>query len=298
MAKLSRVERSVVEGVEHNCRVFLRKAAEEMAGHEDAEDPPFDEARAAIITVMIQTAIELATVALIIRTDGIVGVLRSKASLSQGDLESGWQNGTLGTQAFSQLKVRAAQLVQDEDFWGVVDDFQIARNKLVHFHRPADEASLYDLKFESTFLLLNTVSRLLRNEDYDTPEAISSIVGKQTLARLREFPPYRDRMAALARRHSTRVFTCIICDTPAYAVDELKCMACGWDDDSGLLDCPLCEESGAVFYDALNLPDNDVLRGQCGSCGQRTMVRTCRACSGAYAFVPWAVDCPLCEGVT
>lgn len=254
MRELSHVEEAVVAGVEANCAVFLRKAAEEMAGHDDQGDPPFDEARAAIVTVMIQTAIELATVARIIRNDGIAAVLRGAAPATESDLEDRWRQGELSTLTFSQMKPRVAHIVPDEDFWGVVDDFQVARNKLVHFHRPADSASLYDLKYESAFLLLHTVSRLLwERDDYDTPEHMANIIGPDVLRRLLAFSPYRARIERLARDYSEEVLACIMCGAPTYARDELKCMACGWDDPIRLADCPLCDTTSAVFYDHLNL---------------------------------------------
>lgn len=296
MRELTRVEAAVVAGVEANCAVFLRKAAEEMAGHDDEGDPPFNEARAAVVTVMIQTSIELATVAMIIRNDGIAAVLRGAAPATELDLEERWCQGELSTLTFSQMKPRAALIVADEDFWNVVDDFQVARNKLVHFHRPADSASLYDLKYESAFLLLHTVSRLLHEGDeYETPEHMANIIGPDVLRRLLTFSPYRARVERIARTYSNQVLACIMCDAPTYARDERKCMACGWDDPVGLADCPLCDTKNAVFYDHLNLPDNPAIRGRCGGCDQSMLVRTCRSCRGDYAMLPWTMQCPLCE---
>lgn len=294
--ELTGAEAGVLAGVEANCAVFLRKAAEEIAGHDDDGDPPFDEARAAIVTLMIQTAIELATVARIIRNDGIRAVLRGAVPATESDLEQRWRDGGLSTLTFSQMKPRVAQIVPDEDFWSVVDDLQIARNKLVHFHRPWDSASLYDLKYESAFLLLHTVSRLLREpDDYDTPEHMAAIVGSDVLRRLLAFSPYRARIVRLARAYSDEVLSCIMCDAPTYALDELKCMACGWDDPVQLVDCPLCETANTVFYDHLNLPENLAIRGRCGACDQKMLVRTCRSCRGDYAILPWLMQCPLCE---
>lgn len=122
----------------HNSGMFLRRAAEEIVEHDDVSDEPFDIDRATLVIVLIQTAVELATTAIVIKHDGLAGAMVKNLPQSEAEAETRWQTGDLRTRQFEDVKSRAKDLFGNEAFWLLVGEFQIMRNKLVHFHRPLD----------------------------------------------------------------------------------------------------------------------------------------------------------------
>jgi hypothetical protein len=107
MSIRSAAEVEIVQAILENCKTFLRKAAEEIVGHDDAKDEPFSASTVVVVIVLLQTAIELATVALIMRKDGIAAVLRGEPPGDDEALRKQWLEGDLNTLSFSQLKTKA-----------------------------------------------------------------------------------------------------------------------------------------------------------------------------------------------
>jgi hypothetical protein len=273
----------------HNSAVFLRKAAEEI-GQCNTKDQLFD-VRATLVTVLIQTAVELASTAVVIRHDGLAGVMRRDAPQNER-----WRTGKIKTQGFEETKKRSAQLFGDEDFWGLIDDFQTLRNRLVHFHQPL-ENDLFDLQYDTTHVLIEMISILSENDDrIDLPRGCVSFLGQELFDNLMAFKPYRSRIEQLSFEEDHGVLRCIVCDVKSYSPDLEKCLACGYDGEINLIVCPHCRER-ALFYDHLNLPYNSNLFGLCGACGRKARVAHCSACELDYALdltappcCPWADD--------
>lgn len=280
----------------HNSGVFLRKAAEEIAGHRDMGDPPFDADRATIVTVLIQTAVELASTATIIRHGGLAGVMRKGVPQTESEAEQRWLAGDIKTKTFEDLKADAAKLFGDIDFWSLVDDFQVRRNKLVHFHQPLDQAELFDLKYEATHVLIQMIMTLSQLEEDELPEGSASFLGQELFDRLIAFEPYRYRIEKVAHDIDRKVIKCIICDLRAYSVELEKCLGCGYAGDLRFLTCPDCRQE-AVFYDHGNLPINSSLPALCGGCGWRGRAAHCAECrldfiapEGSTPRCPWSED--------
>jgi hypothetical protein len=275
----------------HNSGVFLRKAAEEIS-HSDTENRPFDVDRATLVTVLIQTAVELAATALVIRHDGLRGVMRKDVPQNDREAETRWRAGEIKTQTFEETKSRAAQLFGDESFWGLIENFQTLRNKLVHFHQPLEE-DVFDLQYETTHVLIQMIATLSELDDNtDLPDGSKSFLGQTLFDRLLSFEPYRYRIEQLAREEDRNPLRCIICSIEAYLPEAEKCLACGYAGELRLLRCPHCQKR-ALFYDHLNLPDNSSLPGLCGACGSKARVAHCSICDIDYALDPAALlRCP------
>ncbi|MFD3191002.1 hypothetical protein ACFMPD_12095 [Sedimentitalea sp. HM32M-2] len=91
----------------HNSGLFLKKAAEEIAGHKDAYDKAFDIDRATLITVFMQVAVELASTALVLKHEGFAGVTRPKdCPPSDADAKALWESGRIRTLNFEDIKPR------------------------------------------------------------------------------------------------------------------------------------------------------------------------------------------------
>jgi len=285
----------------HNAGVFLRKAAEEIAGHNDVGDQPFDEDRAALVTVLIQTAVELASTATVIKHDGLAGAMRKGFPQTDAETEQRWQTGNIQTKTFGELKIRAAALFGDNDFWSLIDDFQNRRNKLVHFHRPLDESELFDLKYEATHVLIQMVVTLGALEGDNLPEGTASFLGQHLFDKLIAFDPYRYRVENVARGIDQHVLKCIMCNIRAYSVELDKCLGCGYTGDLRFLQCPDCRKY-AVYYDHGNLPINPALPALCGNCTWRGRAAHCAKCNDDYIaqegrrpVCPWSDDHDVAE---
>jgi hypothetical protein len=183
----------------HNSGVFLRRAAEEIVEHDDVSDEPFDVDRATLVIVLIQTAVELATTAIVIKHDGLAGAMAKHLPQSEAEAETRWQTGDLQTSQFRDVKARATDMFGDEDFWSLVNEFQILRNKLVHFHRPLDSCSLFDLKYEAMHVLIQMISTLAETDEYDLPDGSLSFLGQELFDRFLSFEPYRYRISCIAK---------------------------------------------------------------------------------------------------
>ncbi len=221
--------------------------------------------------------------------------MRKDLPQNESEAERRWQAGDIRTRSFDELKDRAAALFGDEDFWCLVNDFQVRRNKLVHFHQPLDD-ELFDLKYEATHILIQMIVTLSALEEHELPEGSASFLGQELFDRLIAFEPYRYRIEQVARDVDSHVIKCIICDIRAYSVEIEKCLGCGFAGDLRFLKCPECRKR-AVFYDDGNLPINPTLPALCGDCGWRGRAAHCAACEldyiapeGSPPRCPWADD--------
>lgn len=276
----------------HNSGVFLRRAAEEIVSRNRKKNRTFDIDRAMLVTVLIQTAVELASTALVIRHDGLAAVMRRDIPQDDKEVEDRWRAGEIRTRTFEEIKGRAMEIFGDESFWLLVDDFQMLRNKLVHFHRPLED-DVFDLQYDTTHILIQMISTLTENGDeYDLPNGSISFLGQKLFDKLMAFEPYRYRIEQLARRADSNTLRCVMCNIEAYSPTAEKCLACGFEGSLQLLRCPRCKKR-ALYYDHLNLPINPSLTGLCGACGYKAHTAHCPICSVDYAFDPTAsVCCP------
>lgn len=280
----------------HNSGLFLKKAAQEIAGHTDTDDDPFDVDRATLVTVLTQTAVELVCTAMVLKHEGFAGVVRPKdLPVNDADAETGWESGTIRTLTFEDLKPKAAKYLGDDGFWSIVDFLQKSRNKLVHFHAPLVEGDRFDLKYDATHVLIEVIAALTKHADHEFAFGCSSFLGMELFHRLISYGPYRDSIAARAREIDPRPLKCGACGTSAFLRDEETCLSCGYSGDVNLLRCVRCREL-AVFYDHLNLPENASLEARCGRCDWEGLAAHCKECDGDYLVDRHSLPiCPQCD---
>lgn len=286
----------ICDAMFHNAGLFLRKAAEEIAGHARASADPFNADRATLVTVLTQVAVELACTAMIILHEGLAGVVAPR-DLPANDVETEerWKAGTLRTLTFEILKPKAAQYLGDEDFWSVVDFLQLKRNKLVHFHAPIMKGDRFDLKYDATHVLIQIIAALTKAELDEFALGCSVFLGQELFHQLVSFEPYRDRISARAREIELQPLTCGACDARAFLRDKEICLCCGYSGAVKLHKCLQCKDQ-AVFYDYLNLPENDSLKARCGHCGWEGRAAHCAVCENDYLFESHGLSiCRWCE---
>lgn len=280
----------------HNSGLFLKKAAEEIAGHNDAYDAALDVDSATLITVLMQIAVELAATAMVLKNEGFSSVTKPKdCPATDADAKALWESGKIRTLNFEDIKPKAVRYLGDTTFWSIVDILQRTRNKLVHFHAPLIEGDRFDLKYDATHVLLQVISALRKTEDHEFAFGAMELLGLELFHRLVRFEPYQERSAARAREIDPKPHRCGACGANAYLRDEDTCIACGYSSDETLLRCPACG-SRAVFYDHLNLEFNDWLEARCGQCRWEGKAVQCSRCGDDYLVgEDEPLTCPYCE---
>lgn len=278
-------EKEVAESILTNSKIFLRRAADEIARHDDGNDAPFDHETGTIVTVLTQMALELGMAAFLVEHKGIRSILDSPAGLTDEQIREKWLSNSLRTKKFEQNKLFFAKEYGGvwSGFDGIVDLFQQSRNKIVHIHFRFSQGDLYDLKFESTYVLMRVVSYFVFGSDYNHADNIASLLSKETLEKLVGFSPYQAYVQRLAQNYASPALRCPNCRQTAFAGGaELKCFSCGYQHPHMiLLDCPACSEH-SVIYDKLNLFCNKVLPTSCLNCGDKQDVSQCKWCREAF----------------
>ena len=281
----------------HNVSLFLRKAAVEIVGHDDTSDAAFDGDRATVVTVLTQTAVELASTAVVLRNEGLAGVMLGKhLPATEAEAEKRWRDDMIRTISFEDLKPKAARYIGDEGFWAVVDFLQHKRNKLVHFHTSLEEEDRFDLKYDAIDVLIQVIAALRDTDEFDLAYGSMDVFGEELFQKLLSFEPYRERIAARARQIDTLPLTCPICAIAGYLPSAEACIGCGWAGELNLLPCPKCRQT-AVIYDHLNLPINVWLKAVCGNCDWEGQAHRCDECDLDFVTgehenpaCPWSAD--------
>ncbi|WP_234685087.1 hypothetical protein [Bradyrhizobium monzae] len=289
-------EHEVAEAIRANGIIFLRRAATEMAGHDDSEDTAFDHETGTVVTVLTQMSLELAMASFLVKHDGIRTILTKPEALSDDQIREKWQANELRTKTFQDYRelIASKHVERYSDFEEVVDRFQQSRNKIMHLHFRFEEGDLYDLKYEATFMLVHIVSRFICEDDSDHPNNVANLLSREVFQKLIRFPPYQYHVEKIAREYSRVVLRCPMCDQKAFSDYELKCFSCGYEDPSiRLLTCEHCSER-SVIYDHLNLDINKKLPTLCLICGKRQEVFKCTSCKGTTIGGPPYLRCELC----
>lgn len=273
-------EEKVAESIRANSIIFLRRAADEIVSHDDSKDKGFDHETGTIVTVLTQMALELAIASFLVKHDGIRSILTKAEKLTDDQIREKWSDNELRTKTFEEYK----QLIAERHpgtfdvFEGIVDTFQKSRNKIMHLHYRFDADDLYDLKSESTFVLIHAVSHFIFENEFDYSNNVAGLLSGDTFSKLIHFPPYQYHVQKLAKQYSKIVLRCPMCEQVAFSDIELKCFSCTYEDHfADLLRCPRCSEK-SVIYDHLNLDLNEKLQSWCLNCGDKQEVFKCRSC--------------------
>ena len=280
-------EKDVAKSIRANSIIFLRRAANEIAGHDDDTDQAFDHETGTVVTVLTQMALELAMVAYLVEhdKDGIRSVIDNGDKLTNEQIRQKWLNNSLRTKKFEDNKKLFSEKHKGvwASFDGMIESFQRSRNKIVHLHFHFLEGDLYDLKFESIFVLMQVVAYFIYGSKYDHAENIAKLLSKDTLRKLVKFQPYQNYVRDLADDYASPALRCIICRQRAFAAGfEHKCFSCGYESiDTNLIDCPICEER-SMIYDNLNLHLNERINALCLNCDNKGDVSQCKFCEEAF----------------
>lgn len=271
-----------------NSLVFLNKAIEELAGHDDGLDAPLEQSVATLATAMAQTAFELALVAYAIREYGISKILKAKDRLrSPDEIRELFSRNELKTVGFDDLLADVGPSLFTEDEREQIQTFQRFRNKLLHLAHPFSEGDRYDLKYELIHFTCSMLVRLIAKSDDDLTAAqvIAEHIKTESFKKLVRFPPFIYEIQRQAGMES-EVITCIHCEHRTLAKEELICYLCSWEYEAeGFTNCSRCSGNGTLIYDHLNIHLNEnVMPALCLKCGESDSVYQCPRCENSCSI--------------
>lgn len=289
-------EETVAQSIRDNSVIFLRRAANEIANHDDRGDKAFDHETGTIVTVLTQMSLELAVASFLVKHDGLESILVKPERFTDDQIREKWLDNELRTKTFEEYRqlLEAKHLGIYSVFEDINQQFQQSRNKIMHLHFRFEEGDLYDLKFESTFMLIHIITQFIFEDDYNHSDNIASLLSPDLFKKLVRFPPYQYYVKKLAEDYSRVVLRCPICECVAFSDVQRKCFACTYEDPAlRLLDCPKCSER-SVTYDHLNLDINKKLAGKCLKCGSMHEVFKCTSCDCPTVGVAPYLHCAFC----
>lgn len=244
-----------------------------------------------LAVVGIQMSLELAIKVRIAQDYGIAAILEQvDAGTSLDELSQKYENNSLrvkefeATKNFLKSKRTYNQIFSGE--YGYMERFQKYRNKLVHFNYNFSDVELVEIENDIIHIIVYILHALL-SSDISTEEYREFIfenIKSSEYKKLLENSKFRTELHNVIVREYGESYSCPICDRKLLTPKK-KCLGCLLDFRDrmafGFVKCKYCGKE-TVIFDALNLPNNEMLRGLCVNCGEDTVVYKCRLCGNVY----------------
>ncbi|MCX6246851.1 MAG: hypothetical protein NTW10_03870 [Bacteroidetes bacterium] len=276
----------------NNSIVFLKDGIERLVNKDRGDEDLIDHDLLALTCTSFQISLELAIKALIIERDGIRCILNSKQQkLGDEEIESLLKENKLNTLDFEAQKnfIKSKNYIQDlsRDEFNVIEEFQLYRNRIVHFSFKFCEGDLFDLKYDIIYYLIHVIFKVLlsrKHQDEKPSEFLEYSLGSPLHKRLMHYPPYVYAMEKLARDNSDQVFKCIVCNNRTFSQDEDYCYCCNFSTELySMIDCDYCGAKRSVIYDNLDIElNNNEMKGLCLNCDNDGIVFQCPKCGEAH----------------
>lgn len=275
-----------------NSIVFLKDGIERLVNKDKGDDDYIEHDLLTLTCTSFQISLELAIKGLIIERAGIRSILNNKQSeLSDDEIENLFKNNDLKTLDFDAQKnfIKSKNYISDlsKEEFKTIDEFQIYRNRIVHFSFKFYEGDLFDLKYDIIYYLIHIIFKVLlsdRHQDRKPSEFLEYTLGKDLHKKLIHYPPYVYAMERLAKENSNKVFNCIVCNNRTLSQEEDYCYCCNFMSDAfTMINCDYCKEKRSVLYDNLNIQLNgSMIKGLCLNCDEDGIIYECPDCGLAY----------------
>lgn len=285
-------EKEAYKQLYNNAIVFLKDGIERLVNKDKGNEDYIDHDLLTLTCSSFQISLELAIKALIIERAGIRSTLNNKQqTLSDSEIEKLFKENKLKTLDFDVQKnfIKSKNYIQDleKDDFETIDEFQVYRNRIVHFSYKFYEGDLFDLKYDIIYYLIHVIFKVLlskRHQDERPSEFLEYTLGGDLHKKLIKYPPYVYAMERLAKENSKKVFTCIVCNNRTLSQEEDYCYCCNFISyDFTMINCDYCKEKRSVIYDNLNIRLNhNEARGLCLNCGEDGIIYECPECGFAY----------------
>ena len=291
MRRMTDFERTLHQTVEHNSLLFLEEGVQRLIG--GTENCEMDDM--VLACTNIQIALELAMRAYILRNKGLRFILARKQQEleNEHELEKLYMENKLKVIEFDSmknlLKGKDASVFKKEDFQ-IIEDFQMYRNKLVHFCCPLDKNEKWNLREKLMYYVVRVVlCQLYDNyEDKRPAEYFEELLGWDFYRTLINDKGYIRAIQQLAKEQSKDVGLCPICGRIAYSIEDEFCYFCNvqpLEDEWGRTECIACGRKNSVIYDKMNIHlggNHHSMPGLCQHCESHPQIFECPICGQTY----------------
>ena len=288
----SEIETDIYSQLQKNAILFLKDGIGRLITNDNHSSDYITNELLTLTCTSFQISLELAIKALIVENDGIRAIADNKLkTLSDEEIKHIISEGNFKTQEFDNQKnfIKSKGYIPEltKEEFKIIDEFQIYRNRIVHFTYSFKEADLYDLKYDVIYYLIHIILKILLSKkrlDIRPSEYFETILGHKLYDSLKLYPPYIMAMESFAKSNSLKVFNCISCSNKSFNRDENYCYICNfYSDQFNLIDCDYCGESECVIYDNLNISLNsNEGRGECLNCKGVGTIYECPVCGCAH----------------
>lgn len=254
------------------------------------------------VIINMQAALELLSKFFVLQHEGWKGIVDNRFhDKSEIEILSLIKSGKIKTTAYWKNKDFISQEIylNEDDKW-LLDKFQEHRNQIMHLGMLNPS---HDILNESIWLMVRIINQLnwqdtLPMRDQYLANSLESLIGDDLYEKLLNNSCYVGE--AVDRAHELYpddIKHCLQCANESWALNDKEyrvCMVCGYrgdEDTFGFTDCPLCKAEGAVVFDALNIGDNEYIKGKCCSCREYILVRECKKC---HVISKYPSDCSFC----
>ena len=294
MRRMTDFERLLYQKVEHNSLLFLEDGVKSLItdGQKGITDT------IVLSCTSIQISLELAMRAYLLRNKGLDYILEKdqRKNYTDEEKEKLYQDNKLKVTEFeamkNQLKGKDISVFKKEDF-RIIDDFQLYRNRLVHFCCSLNENEMLELREKLMYYVVRVVLCLLYDnyEDKRPAEYFEELLGYDFYRQLWNDRGYIRAIEQLAKERTRDVGLCPICSRYAYSIDEEFCYFCNvtpLDDEWGRADCIACGRKNSVIYDRLNIHlggNHHSMLGLCQLCKTHIHIFECPICRQAHWLI-------------
>ncbi len=226
-------EKEAYKQLYDNAIVFLKDGIERLVNKDNGDDDYIEHDLLTLTCSSFQISLELAIKALIIERTGIGSILNKRQQiLSDDEIEELFKENKLKTLDFDMQKnfIKTRNFIQDldKDDFETIDEFQVYRNRIVHFSYKFYEGDLFDLKYDIIYYLIHIIFKVLlsdRHQDEKPSEFLQYRLGEDLHRKLINYSPYIYAMERLAKENSYMVFKCIVCNNRTLSQDEIAIVA-------------------------------------------------------------------------
>jgi len=291
------LNREIYSSLKENSIFFLKRGIRELNEHTSNNTTSLTVEGAKISYLFLQTALELAIKAYLIKFGDIDSIIFKKKNkvnipLNTEDLRMMFEKGKLKFISLESLKQFIVDKLNNEQL-SSIEDFQKFRNETLHFSPNFVEEDLFDFNYDFIYFIVHVILPILSDFNHDEHAASASyqkILNHTDFLNLIDLPIYIEKMRAMAKEESSNVFHCPNCWKETFGIEEGRCYCCTFEDfdniQLGYADCIKCRASSSVVYNKLNIRDNDDIwvNSKCLNCKDCLEVFRCPNCEEAYAF--------------
>lgn len=312
---MTNFEEKIYKKLKHNAAVFLSEGVTKLIDKNGAWTDVIDEDSLIVACGMIQTSLELALKAHLIKESGFATIVDiSKSGTTEREWDQAFKDNKIWIKEFDRL-LGAYRKTGDSYFstkisphdakeYPTIEHFQNYRNKIFHFAANIEPESLASEKRKLLAYAIRVVMYLLfdRYKDQTPDMYFEELLGWDFYDKLSKCPDFGPAMQKMASASCKNPWYCPICGWKTFDHELSYCYCCQFSIEPTFLhttDCPSCATKNSLVYDynAPYIQYPNVYSGYCMACDSHHEVFECPTCGRSRIFyIGENTKCCSCEG--